>query len=868
MARVKLPIKGQTANKQQDGECRAIINMRPTREGHYVPVTPRREMKKLNRLYDHLIYHKTSSFEHLIGIVDNKVYIFPEEMKNELLFQTSEKINRVEQLGNAISLICTSSISTLLWNNGEYKLLSDLPSLPAYEISVSETTLKLTLNAADGLGTNNEEGNEDRERIYNRIKNAVGTAQDLIINGGTDKIDKDHEAKGQHLFDAHILQYAYRLYDGSLTKYSPPILLMPGMHISELKTAMWDFNTSDWSVIVTGYQPKLTPTGNWYNSRWDDIIQSIDFFISPPLNMSSVENMTDKHKFTAEEFFGGDYWLPLIEDDKKRDIENISNTGTLYLLHSLPYKQTSNSKTVEFKDERGIENIQYSELLPVDTGSNHTTGAKSSYVYNSRLHLGNIKTTFYNGHSARSFCYLGNYNGINSLARAISGTRPAYNWGKITYDIIVTLKIDGREETVVRSYTQPTAIENSISAMLSYPDPRAVRMVIIANSPLQGRVKMCDVPLTEHKYMNIAYHVDPELKPIGHVFDWDAPSIPGSATRTSIEPSRLRVSAINNPFSYPNTNNYQIGNGEIITMGTQAQRISEGSFGQYPLFIFTSTGIYSLQIGQGEILYSNQIAPVTYETPISSLIAETPYGIIFISSRGLCNISGQQVELISESIDQLHDYIMIYANNIPEAEYPNIEFEDYLQNVEAIIYNPYHNEVIITCTDCNYSYIYHINSKSFWMSTEEMRLQVRNTFPELYVHGSNALKSMKQSREKSTRVAMITHPIDFGSPDTKQMERTYVRTLLHNANIGEIDADTPEKMLVNLYSSMDGVNFNLARGLMLQQDGSYKGIDMGLMARTRSKYFMFAIAGTISEGSTVEYVEFITKEVYTNEKMR
>lgn len=863
MARIKLPLKGQTANKSADGQCRAIVNMRPTREAAYVPVTPRRKLRNLNRNYTHLFVHKTSTHEHWIGIVDHKIYVNVEE-SGEILFQTPESVNSIEQLGNSIALICDSTINYLLWVDEEYRFLGELPELPAYEISIVETEKQLTLNEADGFGSHWEDINIDR--VHERVKNAVSVAQRLIVEGGTDERGDTHSANGQHLFDAHILQYAYRLFDGTLVKYSPPILLMPKRQISNLKIGtIWPSTGKDWKVYVAGFKPTLTTDTEWYNPKWEGVIKSVDFFISPALNLSSMENMADEPDLEGK---GSQVRYELVTRDKDRDMQNINNCGTLYFLKSVPYTSEASAEPVSFENEKSIENISYNELLPVDTGSNHIVGGKSSCVYNSRLHIGNVKTTMYKGHSARSFLYVGKYNDRKSLTQQISGLRPAYQWGKMTYHIITTLKIDGKEETVISTYETQTAIEHSFTAMLSYPDVRATRMRIIGESENIGQVLVCDVPLAEHKYLNMSYYLDGNLDPIGFKYSMSDIAIPESKGIISYEPNKLKVSSINNPFNYPNVNNYQIGNGEIISMGTQAQRISEGSFGQYPLFIFTNTGIYSLQIGQGEILYSNQVAPVTYETPVSKIISETPYGIIFISARGLCSISGQQVELISESIDQIHNYMMIYANQIPESAYPDKEFTDYLAGVEAIIYNPYHDEVIIVSADTGYSYVFHIPSKTFWISTEEIRMQVRNTFPELYVHGEKSLKAMKESREKSTRVAIISHPIDFGTPDIKKMQRAYLRALLHNANIGEIGADTPAKMLVNLYSSLDGVNFNLARGLLLQQDGSYKDIDLGLMARTRSKYYMIGIAGTISEGSRIEYMEFETAEAYNNEKMR
>lgn len=858
MARIKLPIKGQTATKSADGECRAIINMRPNVGGSYEPVTPRREIKSLVRAYDHLFMHKTSTFEHRIGVAQNKVFVYAEEA-NEAMYQTPEPINSIQQIGNTIALICDSTVNHLLYADGQYRFLGELPDLPAFSINTTETSIALTLKEGDGLNEQFE-----LEKWIARAKNTLYRSQVLLTDGGTDGKGQTHAAQGQWFFDAHILRYAYRLFDGSLVKYSPPILLMPTSDIGQLKYTIQ--NPTEAAKLVTkAFRATLTASA-FYDARWKDLIKSVDIYLSPSLQMSSIENMLDKDDPAfADKAILAD--INLIKEDKQQRLKAVEECGTLYLLKQIPYDSGQTNLNITLLDSKAEEdaykNLQYGELMPVDTSSNNKVGAKASYVYNNRLHLANLKTTMFQGHNALYFAYNNSYNDSASLMRVPGGTSAGYQFD--IYKIIVTLKIDNQEYNVVQSYNSGHSPLN-ITSLISYPDTRATRIRITAQS--DDRIALlCDVPLIPHKYLNVAYYCEPDLHAVGMRYSWTYDITDADLEVIAYDNNKLKVSDINNPFYYPNANTYQIGNHAIIAMGSQAQRISEGSYGQYPLYVFTHAGIYSLQIGQ-DVLYSNQVAPVSYETPVSEIIAETPYGIIFISARGLCSINGQQVDMISQSIDHMHRYMMIYANQIPETQIPNIEFEEYLKNVEAIIYNPYHDEIYIVNKNSEYSYVYHIPTKSYWMSTEEIRQPIRNTFPELYIVGANAIKTMKESGRNSTRVAIITHPIDFGVADTVKMDRSYLRALLHNANIGEEGEGTPAKMLVNLYSSLDGVNYNLARGVLLQQDGSYKDIDMGLMARTRSKYYMLAIAGTISTGSKIDYIEFNIEAAYNNEKMR
>ena len=92
-------------------------------------------------------------------------------------------------------------------------------------------------------------------------------------------------------------------------------------------------------------------------------------------------------------------------------------------------------------------------------------------------------------------------------------------------------------------------------------------------------------------------------------------------------------------------------------------RISEGQFGQFPLYILTTENIYALNVGQ-EVLYTTQ-SPVSNESPTSDVICQTPFGVIFIGKRGLYVINGQQVELLTPFLETIPDNIQL---SLPSVE--------------------------------------------------------------------------------------------------------------------------------------------------------------------------------------------------------
>ncbi|MDR2684334.1 MAG: hypothetical protein LBB53_03005, partial [Prevotellaceae bacterium] len=143
------------------------------------------------------------------------------------------------------------------------------------------------------------------------------------------------------LSDAHFVRWAYKLYDGSYVKLSPPILIMPPSSVSRASTAQFYYsdNTNDSDTAQHFREKKDSKLCSFYfhadkeavneetgyrllnentkfenpvflnvydiafkkpfsfdndspfrDEGWGDIINSIDFFISPPLNVNARQN--------------------------------------------------------------------------------------------------------------------------------------------------------------------------------------------------------------------------------------------------------------------------------------------------------------------------------------------------------------------------------------------------------------------------------------------------------------------------------------------------------------------------------------------------------------------------------------------------
>ena len=242
--------------------------------------------------------------------------------------------------------------------------------------------------------------------------------------------------------------------------------------------------------------------------------------------------------------------------------------------------------------------LKNAESQPVfePTQSLHTQVAGCYYEYNGRLHKGNIRTRLFAGYSR--FC----------LGETEEG---------MTTKLICRLDIDNTRKQVCRSVEafRPTKIRR----VASYPDYRAVQFAVTVDDPgSYGGKCLLNVKLDACEGNNYAYAIG---TPSGNAkypcLRMSRSSVEYEQTDdddTYIETNRVQASATNNMFSLPFANSYRFGVSEerIIAIATVVDELSATRFGAFPLYVFTDRGVWSLESGTGEVLYSN-ILPVNHD---------------------------------------------------------------------------------------------------------------------------------------------------------------------------------------------------------------------------------------------------------------
>ncbi|MBF0651058.1 hypothetical protein IR083_19765 [Dysgonomonas sp. GY75] len=882
MPKIKTPAGGiTTTSTYGEGDMYSLVNLRP-KNGALHPVSPRKVVQELSRSYDIVFLHQNNSYKNWIGIVNQNDHALvywdilnenPKPVQSNL----QGSIHSIEQIGNTLSLITSDNIYYLFFQNNNYTFLGELPQVPAIGLRTSDQMAHAELF----FDNEYEPGSVRPEDFTDATKGLVHVA-----------MNKVNEAYGLHLFDACFIRYAFRLYDGTVTKHSPPVLIMPSRPVTgdpaisrtgatkdSVKWIQYEINNdgnrwyvASWSrVHVYGYKIHMHygfAFDGWQD--WQDIIKSVDIFMSPPLGLSNIENIRGDMPYDLDILTG----CNLVKEIKPETLKNVSNTSTFYFMKSIELGKEAGILDPEVfpstdSDITKMENLIYQEVMTDDQFSNHKYGAEVSYTYNNRLHIANIKTTFFKGFNPDYFLWYntsgaadGNYNGY----KYADAGGPL--WNNLLFEVEINTGITNeRLYRYVAGVPYFPVYKMFMSAFISYPDTRAKRITIYRQTGGQW-YRVFTRPLEPHHFLNLAYFINDGLKPVTEDSNPSSAVLPDTNTVVTLsEPDKIKVSALDNPLLFPNINTYQAGNGTILAMAANAIRISEGQFGQYPLYIFTTRGIYSLDVGQGEVVYSNKSAPASYEIPASPVVCSTPFGVVFTSERGVCIIRGQEVELLTTQLQE--DRRDLNIGLLPQMEgvihISGLKtLAGYLRGLDNLVYDPYENELLICNQEYGFNYVLNFYSGLFYQSTEKIDLAVGNTFPELYVVEGNRLKNYESGNlnedgtPQRADVSFIMRPLQYGVPYIKWLEKIQMFCTLYDAG----------PLVYIAHSSMDGINFKAVSGMAPAQRGNYSTLETRRIAGNKFRDFLFSFGASLAPGSMINYLESWVDEGYKDRLMK
>ena len=687
-------------------------------------------------------------------------------------------VNAVTAVGNIVNFVGEISIKYLYWIDDNYQLF-DRDNFN-YGIKIGFKEFDYQGGTAEfSLGDEfwdyvTYESSSSGRKITGMNVNQVSK----VFNMFDAEINKTLSDKGKQWQKYFVFGVAaIRLYDG--TYYSISNIFKLDWNSSTLASVKVDpDNKRFWSIGPT--IATWTISANIDNiDKISNLIQGIDIFLSKAESFVNLESAAAK------------YVVPELNDKDQGEIfftmmsgkEAANAIDSLSFYHSLFISKDELGKELQLKRVEGTE-----ESLSLANLNRSDLGGKCAITYNNRLHVGNVKEGYNIDLISNITPKLSNLpNDAQLNTEGIVRVRASNKefWCKVD-DLgarlyyFVCVPILNVSEITFYKKTGTSVFERS-TVNLHSSETTAFSFYVAGEG--KENVPQFALPWetsSEYEWSNIVSKYE------------------NYKTNTNALPysSVVKVSEAENPLIFPAKNSVQVGSSIINALAANTRPISEGQFGDAPLYAFTDEGVWVLMLGEEGTYIARQ--------PANRDICSNPKGILqiddavlFPTERGIMMQQGRESVCITDVLDDYpFDFLSIYSHSIKDKTYPNkllalgkipesdvkyVRFRKYLEEA-GMIYDYYDSRIIVFNPNYTYAYVYSLKSK-MWGTMHNVFNKRVNIYPESYAtdKAGNILDVYVKEPTENVPFFLCSRPLTLGQDAYKTMfdciTRGYFRSI-------------------------------------------------------------------------------------------
>ena len=843
--------------------------------------------------------HKSSSFRHYI-IQDGNNVMWMNALSDSgemspLVDLSGYEIYGYNAIGNTLIILTSGGMYYSLWKDGTYlNLGTHIPELPiSFGLQgemIRGDEFQITFDNI--LFFSGDIWNEFTETNRTKITDQVLAKVNKFIAENSTNV-------GKFMFPFFV-RYAYRLYDGSLTMHSAPVLMVcssdlaPQCFCTNLHGYKTPTNINSATLRLAAMFHQLDYAVEDYALRslknWGDIVKSVDIFVSKPIytydqNGECTKFMNTEYsdcyavckhinqaastsiyplRYQKSQFsylwamtfdptgLTAPTWrLMLPRRDDEAIKADITDNALFYLLKSINLDDLSTTRTVIPVNKEYLQTLVTREVMTDDYQSHDTLIPKCSFGYNSRLNITDLRQQLFNGYQASSM-----FPFTDGQVNAWNDSNPTQIDATEEVSVYFFIKQDGKE--IIVNGGSSTFGYRTPFLWLFYPNVNAYKAVLLIRE--YATPDLYEVSLEPHPTLNGAYYFG----------DWEGinsdgktkirvlPTLSGETQRTIDIPNKIYTSEINNPFLFPVLGINTVGTGKILSIASAAKALSQGQFGQFPLYAFTDEGVWALEVSSTGTYTARQ--PITRDVCINpDGITQIDSAVLFPTNRGIMLISGSQTQCISDvintdspfnafelpSFSQLHDLI----GHVPDNDtcIPARPFTEFIRDCR-MIYDYVHQRIIVYNASYTYAYVYSLQSKGWGMMHSTFHYNI-NSYPEaLAVTTDGKMVNFSGTDQGPVTGLMVTRPLKLGEGDIlKTIDTIIQRGVIRKGHVKSV-----------LYGSRDLNNWHLINSSVTHRILNRRG--------TPYKYFRIALICDLDTdeticGCTLQYTPRLTNRI-------
>lgn len=622
---------------------------------------------------------------------------------------------------------------------------------------------------------------------------------------------------------------------------------------------------------------KIEEENNFFED-WKDVIESINVYISTRVGANLPKDRglaINAHSVTEEdsnvdEETGNGYkkskttkTASIELGDKDYDYEEQHLNASVFRLiksYSIQDLETLTRGTIVDMGKEAMSDDYIPEKLDFSKASmvNYHTTFSKSVTFNSRLIAFGIQET--------KEIFAPSLNAVNftnkRLVDAFVAPRPEeYASDGIEQYFNLTFYLrdnDGKE--LVLTARHPVVPANSRLEYVKYgdnieildidtyanvfefiicPDKRAYKVDVSFDyfRPGMGGVQHASIAhlsLKEHPYLNCSYYYGGmEKNLVNRCRDYDNDYITGPTQVVEEVPNKIYVSEMDSPFVFPLASRYTFQS-EVLGVAIASTALSQGQFGQYPLYVFTKDGIWAMETSAtGDLLSSKPLSREVCANPNS--ITSLDQSVVFVTAKGVMLLSGSQVVELSPFMNGKHYMVEEGAKELIKnqctfcdllpAISDNTHFLAFVKEA-SIAYDYSGKRLIFIKPDEKYQYVYKLDTQTWHKVAYGLNFVAPlNSYPECLVQGEQdgntrvydlSTNLDAAANDTPARAIIATRPFDLAEPDVfKTIRDVRVRGQFPRGAVKFILLGSNDGIHFSVISTLRGKSWKLFRLIIL-----------------------------------------------------
>jgi hypothetical protein len=450
------------------------------------------------------------------------------------------------------------------------------------------------------------------------------------------------------------VRYAVRLFDDSILWVSPPVLLGVGIQASSPVSASVASDGSHFTAVnshqvsVASYRVGIT-VRHGFSSDWDGLVKSIDVLVSPQPSLL-VGNSPVSYRCAYSQTGTREYYLVYTPASASVTPSSLLNCADWRVLTSITDFDALRSGKIN------AECVAKSSDASGGSLSACTFAVGSNSVFSAsvgRSELSSVAASMARSIVPAAVTSVNSCLCLGNISQSLpSAWEPALMWGGSAENVpckaVVTVKINSLNgvSSVVRQFSYDSS-PSTIGAVVAYPDSRATSITVdMLRGNFLWHYSAALHPLPES---GIAVAVSADMREQSFaVMSPESYVVPPEQNPVEFLHSSISVSLKGNPLV---TAFHREVSGSVLAISPSDRAVFSSVFGRYPLYTFSSDGIFAVSF-RSSLIYGD-VQLIGRHVIASSVLPCCANGhLYFVTSCGsLCSLVGAKVNLVLHRCD-------------------------------------------------------------------------------------------------------------------------------------------------------------------------------------------------------------------------